>query len=89
MYSLKGWSVRVRCHRCHREVVLLLNRFICRDDRRLLGDVLKLLRCQVCRSKPSKAMLTNARDPTQARTFMNRDPKKGPMQIMLWADRNT
>ena len=89
MSSLKGWSVRVRCGRCNRDGILRLTPLCRRDDDRILGDVLARVRCEKCRAKPRAAMLTNARDPWEVTHFINKETRKGPIQCVLWMERNT
>jgi hypothetical protein len=88
MSSMRGWSLRLRCGRCQRDGILLLSKIIRRDEKRLVGDILARLRCHKCRTKPSAAMLTNARDPWGVRGFINKETRKGPIQCVLWAERN-
>jgi hypothetical protein len=88
MSSLKGWSVRARCSRCQRDGILLRSKIMRRNEKRLLGDILARVRCGKCRAKPSAAMLTNARDPWEVRVFINKETRKGPIQCVLWAERN-
>jgi len=88
MSSMKGWSLRLRCCRCQRDGILLQSKIIRRDENRLLGEVLASIRCQKCRTKPSAAMLTNARDPWGVRGYINKEARKGPVQCVLWAERN-
>ena len=33
-------------------------------------------------------MLTNARDPSGVKVFINKETRKGPIQCVLWAERN-
>jgi len=86
--SMRGWSLRLRCRRCQRDGILLLSKIIPRNEKRLLGDILARVRCEKCRAKPSAAMLTNARDPWGVRGFSNKETRKGPIQCVLWAERN-
>ncbi len=88
MSSMKGWSLRLRCGRCQRDGILLLSKIIRRGEKRLLGDILARVRCGKCRAKPNAAMLTNARDPWGVRGFINKETRKGPIQSVLWAERN-
>jgi len=88
MSSMRVWSLRLRCGRCQRVGILLLSKIIRRDEKRLLGDILARTRCKKCRKKPSAAMLTNARDPSGVKVFINKETRKGPIQCVLWAERN-
>jgi hypothetical protein len=88
MSSMRGWSLRLRCSRCQRDGILFLSKIIRRNEKRLLGDILARVRCQKCRTKPSAAMLTNARDPWGVRGFINKETRKGPIQCVLWAEGN-
>jgi hypothetical protein len=84
--DLKAWTVHARCDRCHRKSHVPLRLLIRRDDRRLLADVLTAMRCRQCHAKPSAALLTNAREPSEIRAFFSLEKGNGHFQIVLWDD---
>jgi hypothetical protein len=84
--DLRGWTIYVRCDRCSRRAGVPLRPLIRRDDRRLVANIVTALRCRKCRSTPAAAMLTNARDPSDIRAWLNHETRKGHTQILLWDD---
>lgn len=88
LYGMRGWTLWLKCGRCRRVASLDLSRFV-RLHNRVLGDVVSRARCGECREKPAAAMLTNDTSyvaPSRV-VFIGRDPKKGPLYVVLWAQR--
>jgi hypothetical protein len=73
----KGWNLMVRCQ------ALAPPR-----PEPLFAAFMSWGKCRKCRSRPSAAMLTNARDVSRVFTWSSREGGRGIVQILLWVPRN-
>jgi hypothetical protein len=84
--DLKDWTVHVRCDRCSRRTAVPPRGLVRRDDRRLRANVVAGMQCRQCHCKPGAALLTNTREPSDIRAFLNKETRKGHTQLVLWDD---